>query len=1391
MLAQLASISGVKLRDWNWNVHFDAQEEGSSSSSTAEDALVIDLHSLRSLIPPHPDLGLQHFATGCVYPAYFNLQRTIKDDLGHIIEVLSSLEISGEGDTVDSIPEDVESSADCPLNLVPSPLDVVSCSQLDNNMTSSSANGCAGYDCMQEDDHPPEQCQRPSKVSIPTIVVSPCAPPEYHMTCRVPIQDNLSAFALFMTLKALFYAYVLGGITFIPLVLAGLIFFTIYTSVPVGDADVTKKRRGKLEAQSGETDGPTPDPGDPIPPTLETDDIPRTRKGWLTMRRTFEESSADGGYVTIMRSFLDARSKDPKRSRPKDMWFVVLKGTVLYLYEDEEMTECEAAIELGGHDVVVFPEGLLDGELFAKRNAICLKPKKIDDEKNVPSVTKEMALGGEDIEAKVEKKATSPRRQEKERDKLLEAEKSKQAAREEALDPSTPWFIFVRSNIEMEDWYLSLIHASTNPSKTPSLAPLQPIFLPSDMHHLVSTLDEQPDVIPTRWLNALIGRVFFSYYRTHRLEHYIIGRLMKKLSKVKRPNFLTDIVVTEVSVGNKAPTVSKPMLKELTKEGDASMEVHFQYKGEFRITIEATAMINIGTFKSYTVKLALAAVLKELEGNLLVKIKRPPSARIWYAFTQAPRMVLEVEPIVSDRQITWSMILSTIEARLKEIIHESIVMPNMDDIAFFDSLKFAHRGGIWEDASRHEKPNSPLPDADVVDETASALVTDGTPIVEEAPQISQSAEELTAPAEPSVLPLPPPLIERHSAPAEDETWEETRSTDKRRRSWFSSVRSEGSTARKGIFPDPDDDVIDGSLQRGRSTEPDKASLASSRSRSTPQNSDPSVPNSRDSTPDSDESSLLNTHLMPHTPRRSSSQHSSKRDHTKSLSTDSSKSAPDPETATARKTSGGLTSPNSATSFLSTLKSRAGDKQALSNTAKEAMRKWGVNWGTRKDTSGDDSSDHGSIGSAISSRLRPDTTFGVATKARASYAEVRAAVAERKGKSAGTADDGSDHSRSSSPSTLPVPIPQSRGKTRSTSNPRSSPELAPPDNASASSYPESVTLSTSAHSASSSSSKRLSVGGGEATSGGSRKSSPSVSRSTTEGEGVTTQPSKPIHNVQPTAKTMTIPGIHASHRGEIMSMGYVAPPQPPTMNPSEAKSSSIYRLFKTPASTGSGSLSGSTHGAAPPPASSAQQPAPQTSTSSQDAPVTSNLNEPSRDNLSLTPPQPSANVASAVSTASSTSPSTASLQSPNPRVPPPLPPRSPAQARPQVRSIPSAEEALKSIASKDAERSRPPSFENGRPSAVTLTHTSGNGNELDGLNGSLAVTNTTINIDDTHAGVDGNAPVTGNGTTDPASDLDRLREQPIVLPSTPKKPFIPNPNAPPLPPRRPQVREAQS
>ncbi|KAI0375476.1 hypothetical protein BV20DRAFT_1032692 [Pilatotrama ljubarskyi] len=970
-----------------------------------------------------------------------------------------------------------------------------------------------------------------------------------------------------MSLKALFYAYILGGLTFLPLVLLAAIFYTVYTSVPVGDPDADKLKRRELEAQSQAEEAEEQPPSTTAAAsTSDLTDFPKPRKGWLTVRRTFEETPGDASYVGMVRGFLDARSKDPKRSRPKDMWYVALKGKVLYLYEDETMTECEAAIELSGYDVVIYPEGLPDGELFAKRNAICLKPKPSVAEKELPSLTREMKLGEDNLDEVVDEKGGSARQKQRERERLMELENKREEAREQALDVSTPWFIFVRSAVEMEDWYLALVHASDNPPNTSTLDPLKPVFRPDDMSHLVATLDEQPDVIPMRWLNALLGRIFFSYYRTQTLESYIIGRLMKKISRVKRPGFLTDIVVREVSVGNRTPTFSKPMLKELTKEGDASLEVHLAYKGEVRVTVEATATINLGArFKTYNVKLVLALVLREIEGNLLVKVKRPPSSRIWYAFTQMPRIMLDVEPVVSDRQITWGMILSTIESKVKEVILESVVMPNMDDIAFFESYPYQHRGGIWADASRQERvpiPSEEMPSGDGTSTPASAPPpeapkldlgdADFPPI-----QRSRSAdiEKVTSTSPPEVAPI-------HRAATTDvaSTSALSSSPAARRRSWFPSVQEESDTT--PCAPTYVSDVEEND-SRGRTPGPD--SNIGRRSSSTP--NVPTPPNERDEkTPVAEDPGEDSQYLTP-TPssRRSASQNSrsaSSRAASFSHGGDFSDDGSDSQMATYRSKSPAppgsspRQTPSSPSTFLQTLKSRAGDKQALSNTAKEAMRKWGVNWGNFR-------RDHAATASAPAAVEEvPDAGHGDQRRidsrtqgTRPSYAEVRAAVAERRERELTPLEEASPRSNQHETSE-PIPVPQTGKGKEKEKVPSSSPAQARP----AASSPLAATDEAGAPRSASPATLPVERTQSQVSSSSRESASLALGLAPEEPE----RPPSPIHTQPPPPKTMTIPGIHVSHRGEVMSMGYVPPPQPPA--PQESKKvplQSVYRLWKNP------------------------------------------------------------------------------------------------------------------------------------------------------------------------------------------------------------------------------------
>jgi hypothetical protein len=63
-----------------------------------------------------------------------------------------------------------------------------------------------------------------------------------------------------------------------------------------------------------------------------------------------------------------------------------------------------------------------------------------------------------------------------------------------------------------EDWYLALLQASV---QRPNILD---VFSVSDMQCMVDTVDAEPDPIPMRWFNAMLGRFFFGIYKTKALE---------------------------------------------------------------------------------------------------------------------------------------------------------------------------------------------------------------------------------------------------------------------------------------------------------------------------------------------------------------------------------------------------------------------------------------------------------------------------------------------------------------------------------------------------------------------------------------------------------------------------------------------------------------------------------------------------------------------------------------------------------------------------------------------------------------------------------------------------------------------------------------------------------
>ena len=312
------------------------------------------------------------------------------------------------------------------------------------------------------------------------------------------------------------------------------------------------------------------------------------------------------------------------------------------LYDDEDQMEVRYVIALEQYDIDIYgsEENILEGELFVKRNCIRLRRRKTVDDLSTDS---------------------------------------------------KPFFLYCDNCSQKEDFYHAMVHA-----QQPHPVPLQ--FEHDHIVKLVRLLHSSEDTVQTRWLNALLGRLFLSLYKTTELPAFISSKIAKKISRVQKPAFIERTELRKIDLGDSAPLVTNPKLKELNLDGDVTLEADIKYYGNFRLEISAVAKIDLGQrFKPREVTLMLAAILKSLEGHVLFRIKPPPSNRIWFSFETMPKLDLVIEPVVSTRQITYGIILRAIESRIREVIGDSLVQPYWDDVGFLPTNTHPRRGGLWAD----------------------------------------------------------------------------------------------------------------------------------------------------------------------------------------------------------------------------------------------------------------------------------------------------------------------------------------------------------------------------------------------------------------------------------------------------------------------------------------------------------------------------------------------------------------------------------------------------------------------------------------------------------------------------------------------------------------------
>lgn len=321
------------------------------------------------------------------------------------------------------------------------------------------------------------------------------------------------------------------------------------------------------------------------------------------------------------------------------------------LFDDDEQLEVRHVISLAHHDISIYSGGdnTPEGELFIKRNALRLS-RKTDGKELAP-------------DAQVSK----------------------------------PFYLFSENCSAKEDFYFALLRNQEQTFAGQNVAPKPQRFEVKNIISLVQKLHSTDEHLHSRWLNAFLGRIFLGIYKTKDIENFIREKITKKISRVHRPSFLSRVKIQNIDTGDSAPYFTNLRLKDFSVEGECGMEADVKYTGNFRLEVAATARIDLGSrFKAREVNLVLAVVLKKLEGHVFFKIKPPPSNRIWFSFQSMPKMEMTIEPIVSTRQITYTVITRQIENRIKEVVAETLVAPFWDDMPFFNTEHKEWRGGIFE-----------------------------------------------------------------------------------------------------------------------------------------------------------------------------------------------------------------------------------------------------------------------------------------------------------------------------------------------------------------------------------------------------------------------------------------------------------------------------------------------------------------------------------------------------------------------------------------------------------------------------------------------------------------------------------------------------------------------
>ncbi|KAJ2963656.1 hypothetical protein NQZ79_g1356 [Umbelopsis isabellina] len=475
--------------------------------------------------------------------------------------------------------------------------------------------------------------------------------------------------------SSLLISYIAGGLTLFP-VLALIFILVTHLNQLICDSTVWKLflstfRTRKIHIHRVQTNAKEPTTA----PSYEQNILAQQlyKVGWLRVTREDNIGMPEPSISDMVMAFIASKT-NTRRKPAADFYFAVLRYSTLFLYDSEKQLDCKGVIIVSNHHVRIYPSDLQEYEVFARPASIKLEKKSglvPSDKDNVP---------------------------------LLD---------DDSLENSS-YFLTCERCIDKEDWYFALRRASKLPVTKPAehLDKIQEStqFDQAAMNQLIATIHSDEHHFHTQWLNALLGRIFFAIYKTNEVKQFLYQKVVTKVNKLneKTPPFLGDIRVRAVHVGQSIPYFTQPRLLGIGPSGELTGECNINYTGGFKLEIDTLVKWKYSDrLRPLNLNIILTLALNKIKGKVLFKIKEPPTNRLWYGFYEPPEMDWSIEPVVWDKRIGYSLIINTIEAKLKEMVMENMVLPNMDDTPFFPTNSAGGIFGPESDEFRDQSSPSP------------------------------------------------------------------------------------------------------------------------------------------------------------------------------------------------------------------------------------------------------------------------------------------------------------------------------------------------------------------------------------------------------------------------------------------------------------------------------------------------------------------------------------------------------------------------------------------------------------------------------------------------------------------------------------------------------------